>query len=181
MKLPGRMLIPCRNQMIPMTTMSTPTTVNTIFIGPSGTEGYSLVWRVVGIGAMAHDLRMKSIRTRIAMAGAALALTGLALSGQGPPAPKGLVVDTGALTPFVENMDRSLAFYHDVFDMTVPPLPTSGARPYNPPNPGLFAFFDIPGAKERHQSAQVTGIRTAIEAMEIQQVPFKTVALRIQD
>lgn len=94
---------------------------------------------------------------------------------------KGLVIDTGAVTPFVENMDRSLAFYHDVFEMDVPPLPGTGARPYNPPNPGLFTFFDIPGAKERHQSARVAGIRTTVEAMEIQQVEHKTVTLRIQD
>ena len=95
---------------------------------------------------------------------------------------QGLVIDTGALTPFVENMDRSLAFYHDVFDMEVPPLPDIGRpRPYNNPNPRLFAFFDIPGAKERHQSARVKGIRTGIEPMEIQQVPFKTITLRIQD
>jgi catechol 2,3-dioxygenase-like lactoylglutathione lyase family enzyme len=94
---------------------------------------------------------------------------------------KGLVIDTGAFTVFVENMDRTLAFYHDVLDMEVPTLPPAGTRPYNDPNPGLFAFFDIPGAKERHQPARVTGIRTSVEAMEIQQVPHKTVALRIQD
>ena len=94
---------------------------------------------------------------------------------------KGLVIETGAFTVFVEDMDRTLAFYRDVFDMDVPPLPASGARPYNNPNPGLFAFFDIPGAKERHQPARVNGIRTSIEAMEIQQVAHKTVPLRIQD
>ena len=93
----------------------------------------------------------------------------------------GLVIDTGAFTVFVENMDRSLAFYHDVLEMDVPPLPGTGARPYNPPNPGLFTFFDIPRAKERHQSARVAGIRTTVEAMEIQQVEHKTVPLRIQD
>jgi hypothetical protein len=66
--------------------------------------------------------------------------------------------------------------------MEVPPLPaTGGPRPYNNPNPRLFAFFDIPGARERHQSARVNGVRTGIEPMEIQQVPFKTVNLRIQD
>jgi len=108
-------------------------------------------------------------------------LAAAVVSGQAPAGPKGLVIDTGALTPFVENMDRSLAFYHDVFDMEVPPIPASGARPYNNPNPRLGNFFDIGGAKERHQSARVPGIRTGIEAMEIQQVPFKTVALRIQD
>jgi predicted enzyme related to lactoylglutathione lyase len=94
---------------------------------------------------------------------------------------KGVVLETGAFTVFVEDMDRTLAFYHDVFDMEVPPLPASGARPYNNPNPGLFAFFDIPGAKERHQPARVNGIRTSVEVMEIQQVANKTVPLRIQD
>jgi catechol 2,3-dioxygenase-like lactoylglutathione lyase family enzyme len=96
--------------------------------------------------------------------------------------PNGLVIDTGSFTVFVENMDRSLAFYYDVFGMVVPPLPAiGGPRPYNPPNPQLFAFFNIAGARERHQSARVPGIRTGVEAMEIQQVPFKTVALRLQD
>ena len=56
-------------------------------------------------------------------------------------------------------MDRSLAFYHGVFGMEVPPLPAKGGpRPYNDRNPRLFAFFDIPGAKERHQTARVAGI-----------------------
>ena len=81
-----------------------------------------------------------------------------------------MVIDTGVFTPFVENMDRSLAFYHDVFGMEVPPMPESGGRPYNNPNPRLFAFFDIMGAKERHQSARVRGIRTGVEPMEIQGV-----------
>src|SRR6476469_6710802 len=108
-------------------------------------------------------------------------VAGLLLGGQVPSGQKPLVLDTGALTPFVENMDRSLAFYHDVFDMEVPPLPATGGRPYNNPNPRLGNFFDIGGAKERHQSARVMGIRTGIEAMEIQQVPFKTVPLHIQD
>lgn len=124
---------------------------------------------------------MSRFKTLVMAASAAWALASLALNGQGGPEKPALVVDTGALTPFVEDMDRSLAFYHDVFDMEVPALPATGTRPYNPPNPGLFAFFDIPGAKERHQSARVDGIRTAVEAMEIQQVEHKTVPLRIQD
>jgi catechol 2,3-dioxygenase-like lactoylglutathione lyase family enzyme len=78
-------------------------------------------------------------------------------------------------------MDRSLAFYHDVFGMEVPPLPAAGARPYNNPNPRLFIFFDIPGAKERHQSARVPGIKTGVEPMEIQNVEHKTIHLRVQD
>lgn len=106
--------------------------------------------------------------------------------GQPPAAPaaaagKGGVTGTGSFTSFVEDMDRSLAFYHDAFGMDVPALPASGQRPYNQPNPQLFKFFDIPGAKERHQSARVAGTRVTVELMEIQQVPHQTLPMRIQD
>jgi catechol 2,3-dioxygenase-like lactoylglutathione lyase family enzyme len=94
---------------------------------------------------------------------------------------RGAVVGTGVFTSFVENMDRSLAFYHDVFGMDVPPMPASGQRPFNNPNPRLFMFFHIPGARERHQSARVANTRVAIEFMEIQDVEHKTVNLRVQD
>jgi catechol 2,3-dioxygenase-like lactoylglutathione lyase family enzyme len=125
---------------------------------------------------MMFNRAMVNLRTAFAVV-AACALVGSSIAGQD----KGLVIETGAFTVFVEDMDRTLAFYKDVLDMEVPPLPATGARPYNNPNPGLFTFFDIPGAKERHQSARVNGIRTSIEAMEIQQVAHKTVPLRIQD
>ncbi len=78
-------------------------------------------------------------------------------------------------------MDRSLAFFHDVFGMEVPPLPESGGRAYNRANPQLFAMFDIPGARERHQPARVPGTRLSVELMEIQDVEHRTVPLRIQD
>ena len=52
--------------------------------------------------------------SRFIAASVVWALAGLVLTGQG----KGLVVDTGAFTPFVENMDRHLtpaAIVRDVF------------------------------------------------------------------
>jgi catechol 2,3-dioxygenase-like lactoylglutathione lyase family enzyme len=109
-----------------------------------------------------------------------------AIVGQAPPAPasdssKGAVIGTGTFTGFVENMDRSLAFYHDAFGMDVPALPASGGRPYNPANPQLFAMFDIAGARERHLSARVPTSRVTVELMEIQDVPHATIPLRIQD
>ena len=91
------------------------------------------------------------------------------------------VIGTGSFTSFVENMDRSLAFFHDVFGMDVPAIPASGARPYNPTNLQLFAMFDIAGARERHQSARIAGSRVSVELMEIQDVPHQTIPLRIQD
>ena len=106
--------------------------------------------------------------------------------GQAPPSQstdtsRGAIVGTGTFTAFVENMDRSLAFYHDVFGMEVPALPASGERPYNRTNPQLFAMFDIAGARERHQSARVPGTRVTIEVMEIQDIEHRTIPLRIQD
>jgi catechol 2,3-dioxygenase-like lactoylglutathione lyase family enzyme len=97
------------------------------------------------------------------------------------PAGSGTVVGTGAVTSFVENMDRSLAFYHDAFGMEVPALPDTGARPYNPSNSQLYAMFDIAGAKERHQSARIPDTNVRLELMEVQNVEHKTLALRIQD
>src|SRR5262245_57322430 len=93
---------------------------------------------------------------RALVAGAAcglFALGSITTHGQSPAA--GAIIGTGTFTSFVENMDRSLAFYHDVFGMDVPAVPESGERPYNRSNPQLFAMFDIPDAKERHQSARV--------------------------
>jgi len=101
--------------------------------------------------------------------------------GQAPSSAKSTVLGTGAFTSFVENMDRSLAFYHDAFGMEVPALPATGERPYNPANSQLFDMFDIAGAKERHQSARITGTRVTLELMEIQNVPHQTINLRMQD
>jgi len=63
-------------------------------------------------------------------------LAGVGLSGQ--------VVDSGAITVFVANVDRTLAFYEGVLDMDV-----------------------------RQRSARVAGIRTAVEAVERKTVPLR--------
>jgi catechol 2,3-dioxygenase-like lactoylglutathione lyase family enzyme len=110
------------------------------------------------------------------------AFGGATAIGQAPSAAgKGAVLGTGAFTAFVENMDRSLAFFHDVFGMEVPALPDAGGRAYNRANPQLFAMFDIPGARERHQSARVPGSRVTLELMDIQDIAHQTIPLRIQD
>jgi len=115
-----------------------------------------------------------------ALASALLVVNGPTLVAQAD-SPRGAVAGTGAFTSFVENMDRSLAFYHDAFGMDVPALPASGERAYNPANPRLFAMFQINGARERHQSARVPGTRLSLEFMEIQNIDHKTVQLRMQD
>ena len=132
---------------------------------------------------MLKSTMLKSILRAIpaAILIAAFGLAALTMGQAQTSAGKAAVVGTGAFTGFVENMDRSLAFYHDAFGMEVPALPASGERPYNRANPQLFKFFDIAGAKERHQSARVAEARVTVELMEIQQVPHQTIPLRIQD
>jgi catechol 2,3-dioxygenase-like lactoylglutathione lyase family enzyme len=127
-------------------------------------------------------LKAISMAVPAALLAAALAPVALVDAQTGSPAAgKAAVIGTGSFTSFVENMDRSLAFYHDAFGMEVPPMPAAGERPYNRTNPQLFAMFDIDGAKERHQSARIPGSRITVEIMEIQQVPHQTIPLRIQD
>ena len=106
---------------------------------------------------------------------------GVSVVGHGGSTNAGAIIGTGAFTVFVENMDRSLAFYHEMFGMDVPALPASGERPYNRANPRLFAMFDIPGARERHLSARIAATRVAVEVMEIQDVAHRTLDLRVQD
>src|SRR5262245_10827346 len=122
-------------------------------------------------------VRLTRLAAGAALCGA-LTLAGATVRGQ---APAGAVIGTGTFTAFVENMDRSLACCHHTFGMEVPQLPESGQRPYNRENPQLFAMFDIPGARERHQPARVAGTRLSLELMEIQDVDHRTVPLRIQD
>jgi predicted enzyme related to lactoylglutathione lyase len=124
------------------------------------------------------EKRMKSV---LAVAFLLLISASSFLVGQSPAPARGSVIGAGLFTSFVENMDRSLAFYHDAFGMDVPALPASGQRPYNQPNPQLFAMFQINGAKERHQSARIPDTRISIEFMEIQNVDHKSVELRMQD
>jgi catechol 2,3-dioxygenase-like lactoylglutathione lyase family enzyme len=122
----------------------------------------------------------------VAVASALLLSARALVSAQAPVpiragAANGAVIGTGTFTGFVENMDRSLAFYQQAFGMSVPALPASGERPYNGPNPRLFAMFAIAGAKERHQSARVPASTLGIELMEIQNVEHRTIAMRSQD
>ena len=60
------------------------------------------------------------------------------LSGQTAPPPaassKGAVIGTGTFTAFVDNMDRSLAFFHDVFGMEVTVVSQGGGPVPIPPN-----------------------------------------------
>src|SRR5262249_24851017 len=112
----------------------------------------------VGEILTAQSIRKDSTMRPLAVLGIVFELCA-SVVGQGGSTNAGVIIGTAAFTVFVENMDRSLAFYHDVFGMDVPALPSSGERPYNPANPRLFAMFDIPGARERHQSARIAGTR----------------------
>ena len=104
--------------------------------------------------------------------------------GQAPPAAadpgRGAVIGTGTFTAFVENMDRSLAFYHDAFGMEVPALPASGERPVQPAE---SAAVQVVRHRRRQGTSSVGArarVRVTVELMEIQDVEHKTIPLRIR-
>ena len=75
------------------------------------------------------------------------------------------VVRTGNISPIIENLDTSLAFYEKLLHLQVPPAPGGGARPFMV-NPGLHKMFGTTGATERHVDARIPGSSMGIEMIE---------------
>jgi catechol 2,3-dioxygenase-like lactoylglutathione lyase family enzyme len=120
---------------------------------------------------------------------ASASLVGLAaavLIGQGPrtsaaaTASGGEVLGLGSYSPIVDNLDRSLAFYHDQLGLDIPPQTKPGPRPYTL-NRGLLNMLGTPDGKERHAAAKIPGVNMSAEILEIQNVERKATHLRFQD
>ena len=75
----------------------------------------------------------------------AFALLVWRLQAQAPAATSAGVVRTGNISPIVENLDRSLAFYETLLQLQVPPNRGGGPRSFMV-NPGLHKMFGTTGA-----------------------------------
>src|SRR5580698_5030124 len=64
----------------------------------------------------------------------------------------GEVLGLGSYSPIVDNLDRSLEFYHDALGLDIPPQTKPGPRPYTL-NRGLLNMLGTPDGKERHVAA----------------------------
>ena len=84
---------------------------------------------------------------RLTLVALPLAAFVAAASAQAPSTPG--VVRTGNISPIIESLDTSLAFYETLLHLQVPPDRGGGPRPFMV-NPGLHKMFGTTGATERH-------------------------------
>ena len=90
------------------------------------------------------------------------------------------VVRTGNISPIVENLDRSLAFYETLLHLQVPPNRGGGPRPFMV-NPGLHKMFGTIGSTERHVDARIPGTPMGIEMIEFHDIDRTAARPRLQD
>jgi catechol 2,3-dioxygenase-like lactoylglutathione lyase family enzyme len=90
------------------------------------------------------------------------------------------VVRTGNVSPIIESLDKSLAFYEDLLHLQVPPNRGGGPRPFFQ-NPGLHKMFGTTGATERHVDARIPGTSMGIEMIEFKDIDRRGVRPRLQD
>jgi catechol 2,3-dioxygenase-like lactoylglutathione lyase family enzyme len=102
-----------------------------------------------------------------------------AVSAQTPATTPG-VVRTGNVSPIIDSLDRSLAFYETLLHLQVPPNRGGGPRPFFQ-NPGLHKMFGTTGATERHVDARIPGTSMGIEMIEFKDIDRRGVRPRVQD
>ena len=90
------------------------------------------------------------------------------------------VVRTGNISPIIESLDRSLAFYETLLRLQVPPNRGGGPRPFFQ-NPGLHKMFGTTGATERHVDARIPGTTMGVEMIEFHDIDRNAVRPRLQD
>ncbi len=89
---------------------------------------------------------------------AAFFLTSAALMGQG-------VLGVGNFIHVVENLDRSIEFYHDALGLEMTGAP--GPRAFSA-NAVVSSLYDAPGAQSRVASFKIPGSAMAVEIVEFQ-------------
>ena len=86
------------------------------------------------------------------------------------------VTSLGNFSHIVANLDKSLAFYHDVLglELVAPP------RPFDP-NPTIMKLGDTPGAQSRMVQLKVTGGAVGVEIIEYKDIDRNPAHPRFQD
>jgi catechol 2,3-dioxygenase-like lactoylglutathione lyase family enzyme len=86
------------------------------------------------------------------------------------------VTGVGNFSHIVANLDRSLAFYHDVLGLEL----VAPARPFDP-NPTIMKLGDIIGAQSRMVQLRVPGSAVGVEIIEYKDIERKPAHPRFQD
>jgi catechol 2,3-dioxygenase-like lactoylglutathione lyase family enzyme len=86
------------------------------------------------------------------------------------------VTGAGNFSHIVENLDRSLEFYHGVLGLEL----VAPARPFDP-NPTIMKLGDTPGAQSRMVQLKVPGGAVGVEIIEYKDIDRKPAHPRFQD
>jgi predicted enzyme related to lactoylglutathione lyase len=95
-------------------------------------------------------------------------------------AASGQVIGVGNFIHNVADLDKALAFYHDVLGMDLQGAAPSGPRPYVA-TPEILNLYDAPGAQFRVGAALVKESPMRAELVEFKDIDHKPVRPRIQD
>jgi catechol 2,3-dioxygenase-like lactoylglutathione lyase family enzyme len=99
------------------------------------------------------------------------------LSAQAPaPTPAGDITGVGNFSHIVADLDKSLAFYHDVLGLD----PAAPARPFDP-NPAIMKLGNTPGAQSRMVQVRVPGAPIGVEIIEYKDIDRTPAYPRFQD
>jgi catechol 2,3-dioxygenase-like lactoylglutathione lyase family enzyme len=106
---------------------------------------------------------------------AILLLTSLKVGAQAPAEP-GAVVGVGGFSHIVENVERSVAFYHDVLGLEMPNPP----RPFGS-IPWIIDMGNTPGAQSRPAILHIPGSALGVELIDYKDIDRKAVHPHFQD
>ena len=107
---------------------------------------------------------------------AALAVSAAALASAQTPTPAGDIVGLGNFSHIVADLDKSVAFYHDVLGLDL----AAPARPFDP-NPAIMKLGNTPGAQSRMVQLRVPGAPIGVEIIEYKDIDRTPAHPRFQD
>jgi catechol 2,3-dioxygenase-like lactoylglutathione lyase family enzyme len=115
---------------------------------------------------------------------AALLVSGRATTAQAQaPAPSpaaGPLLNSCHVSPIVNDLDRSAAFYHGLLGLDLVPTPPPGALPWDN-DAGHLNLHGLPDARLRFIGARMPNVRCGVELVEFGGVDRKPVQRRYQD
>jgi predicted enzyme related to lactoylglutathione lyase len=107
-----------------------------------------------------------------------LALTCTILFSQAAP-PSDVVINSGNFSPIVQDLDRSMDFYNDLFEITAPASVVT-PRPFGNDS-GLLNFLGAPTAQIRFDTVRIPGSSMSVEIVDFKDIDRKPLQPRLQD
>src|SRR2546428_14056543 len=90
-----------------------------------------------------------------------------ALFAQTAP-PSDVVIGSGSFSPIVRDLDKSIDFYNNLFEIVTPAVVTP--RPYSGVDTALLNFLGTPTAQVRYSHVRIPGTHTNVEIGDVKDI-----------